>query len=116
MGHLAHDPIDFELIGPDRSPFWIDTVDQYVAVVIIIQATGMPNYRAATIPASSSLNISAWETDLVDYPDKRLIQYLKFGFPLSLSNDNNLHDTDILNHVSALQYPEAVKEYLWVLF
>ena len=70
----------------------------------IIQSTGLPTYRAARIPVSSSLNISAWEAYLLDYPDKRVIQYLNFGFPLSLSENNNLQNTDVANHVSALQY------------
>ena len=67
----------------------------------------------ARIPVSSSLNILAWEHYLSDYPDQRVIQYLKFGFPLSLSDDHNLHNTNnISNHASAIQYPKAVEEYL----
>ena len=111
-GYLAHDSIAFEFIGPDRLPVYMDTVDQYVTVAKIIQSTGLPNYKAARIPVSSALNIPAWEAYLLDYPDKRIIQYLKFGFPLSLDQNNNLHNIDITNHVSALQYPEAVQDYL----
>ena len=84
---------------------------QYVAVAKIIHSTGLPNYRAVRIPVSSSLNIPEWEAYLLDYPDKRVIQYLKFSFPLSLSKSNNLHNTAVANHASALQYPEAVQDY-----
>ena len=44
---------------------------------------------------------------LKDYPDQRLFQYLKFGFPLSPTNPDMLHNTEIKNHFSALQYPTA---------
>ena len=111
-GYLAHDPADFHFIGPDRFQQSIDTVDQFIAVAKIIQSTNLPNYKMARIPVSSSLNIEAWEQYLSDYPDKRVIQYLKFGFPLSLSDNNDLHNTDISNHASAIQYPEDVEEYL----
>ena len=57
-GYLAHDSTDFEFTGPDRFPLCLDTVDQYVAVVKIIQSTGLHHYRVARIPVSSSLNIS----------------------------------------------------------
>ena len=83
-----------------------------MTVAKIIQNTNLPNYKMARIPVSSSLNIEAWEQYLSDYPDKRVVQYLKFGFPLSLSDNNDLHNTDISNHASAIQYPEAVEEYL----
>ena len=48
----------------------------------------------------------------MDYPDKMLIEYLKFGFPLSLFDPDSLHNTSITNHHSALQYPAAVEGYL----
>ena len=109
MGYLAHDSTDFYFVGPDRLPQSIDTVDQFVAK--IIQTTGLPNYKMARIPVSS-FNIQALEHYLSDYPGKRAIQYLKFGFPLSLSDAHNLHNTDISNHALAVQYPKAVEEYL----
>ena len=41
-----------------------------------------------------------------------LIEYLKFGFPLSLSDLELLNNTSTSNHHSALQYPAAVDDYL----
>ena len=109
---MALDVTDFYFVGPDRPPQSIDMVDQFVAVAKIILSTNLPNYKMARIPVSSSLNIQAWENYLSDYPDKRVIQYLKFGFPLSLTEGHDLHNTDVSNHASAVQHPEAVTEYL----
>ena len=48
----------------------------------------------------------------MDYPGKRILQYLKFGFPLSLNDKTRLNSQHVTNHYSALAYPEAVSEYL----
>ena len=41
-----------------------------------------------------------------------LLQYLKFGFPLSLTSPDQLDNTQVKNHYSATQYPVAIQEYL----
>ena len=46
------------------------------------------------------------------YPDKRILQYIRFGFPLSLSGKTQLNSQHVTNHYSALAYSEAVTEYL----
>ena len=49
---------------------------------------------------------------LHDYPDKILIQYIKFGFPLSLRQPGQLSNTNVHNHPSAIQFPQAVEDYI----
>ena len=87
-------------------------MEQQVKIANIIRSTGKPNYAETRIPIASGLNISAWEKALEGYPDQMLIQYLKFGFPLSLINPDALCVTDIQNHHSAMQFPINVQEYL----
>ena len=77
-----------------------------------IRATGVPNYRQARFPIHSDLNLKAWAKYLQNYPDKRLLQYLTYGFPLSIQNPDDLNNTKVTNHYSALQYPEAIEQYL----
>ena len=73
---------------------------------------GLPNYRVARIPLVSDLVIKAWEYYLMDYPDKFLINYLKFGFPLSINDHTKLSNTNINNHASAIHFPNAIAEYI----
>ena len=40
-----------------------------------------------------------------------MINYLKFGFPLSMKG-NGLYNLEVVNHSSAEAYPEAVQRYL----
>ena len=66
----------------------------------------------ARIPLTSGLNIPAWERELQGYPDDRLLQYIKFGFPLSLISPDRLHNQEVSNHFSARQYPQDIQKYL----
>ena len=81
-------------------------------MVTVIRDTKLPNYKMATYPVCSKLNLHAWHCYVHDYHDKRLIQYLTFGFPLSIQDDSNLHKTEITNHYSAVRFPGAVSQYL----
>ena len=49
---------------------------------------------------------------MADYPDQRLLQYLTFGFPLSLDKRNELNNYHTVNHFSARQFPDVVADYL----
>ena len=100
-GFLNHQGADFEFIGPDRAPVLINSVQTCLEVANIIRDTGFPNYRVARIPLVSDLVIKAWEYHLRDYPDKILINYLKFGFPLSINDHTKLANTNVNNHASA---------------
>ena len=111
-GFLNHGQAVFEFIGPDREPVQLNSIEEYLQVADIIRTTNSPNYRCARIPIISDLNISAWEKHLQDYHDQFLIQYLKFGFPLSLKCPDNLSRTDITNHFSAVSEAKAVTNYI----
>ena len=112
VGFLNHTVPKFSFIGPDRAPVDIKSVEQCLHIAEVIANTGCPNYAQARIPLVSNLNIHEWEKELYDYPDRMLIEYLKFGFPLSLANPDNLHNIKVVNHHSAIQYPDAVNDYL----
>ena len=66
----------------------------------------------ARIPIKLGLNVEAWERHLYDYADKRVLQYIKFGYPLSLNNPNELCNKEVINHFSAPQYPNQVQNYI----
>ena len=66
----------------------------------------------ARIPIKSGLNVQAWEHYLHDYADKCLLQYIRFGFLLSLIAPHELCKKEAINHYSAIQYPSQVQEYL----
>ena len=112
IGYLNQAPNDFSFTGPDREPIDINSIDKLLYVADIILGTGVPNYRMARIPIKFGLNVEAWEHHLSDYADKRLLQYIKFGYPLSINNPQELCNKEITNHYSACQYPKQDQEYL----
>ena len=111
-GFLFQDPGDFLFTGPDRDFVDINSIDMCIHIAEIIKSTGQPNYRQARFLISSGFNLQAWEHYLQHYPHRNLLQYLKFGFPLSIECPDDLCNTCIMNHHSATQYPDAVQQYL----
>ena len=112
FGFLTHSEHNFSFTGPDRCPTSLDSLDGYITAAKIIKKTGLPNYRMARFPVQSGLNIEAWRRYLTDYPDKTLIGYLTYGFPLLISNSDSLCNHSVSNHYSALQFPASVDQYL----
>ena len=87
---------EFEFIGPDKEPVFIDSVDKLIKIANSIRNSGLPNYRGIRIPIKSGLNIEAWEKYLQYYVDKRVLQYIKFGFPCLFVTLVNLRITKLL--------------------
>ena len=56
-GFLLLDSGSFDLIGPDKAPVTIASIDQCTALANNIRETGKPNYQQARIPINSGLNI-----------------------------------------------------------
>ena len=112
VGYLTQVNTEFSFIGPDREPVELDSVDTLLRVADIIKDSGQPNYKFARIPIKSGLKVGAWEKYLRDYSYKRVLQYIKIGFPLSLINPDELNNVQITNHFSACQYPHQVQEYI----
>ena len=111
-GFLAKTSTEFKLCGPDREPRASYTLEHHIGMAKAIRNTKLPNYKFARFPVPSNLNLDAWRHHLKDYHDQRLLQYLTYGFPLSINNPSDLHNTDIKNHHSAMQFPAAIQQYL----
>ena len=88
-GHLVHADTSFRIVGPDRDLVQIDSVQKCLEVADIILGMGLLNYRMACILIKSGLHLRAWERQLIDYCDQHLLQYLTFGFPLSIDEPIN---------------------------
>ena len=103
---------DWSFIGPDKEPVAINSIDIALDVAAVIKNSGVPNYQAARIPIVSDLNLAKWRDILTDFPYPKLLDYLTFGFPLSLRHPDSLVNKHVKNHFSAIQYPDQVKKYI----
>ena len=78
----------------------------------IIRQSGLPKYKQARVPLNSGLRIEAWKKYLSKYEDQKLVQYLQFGFPLSITQSKVLYNHNVKNHYSALQFQDEVRACL----
>ena len=97
---------------PCAPPIDMSDHNQYLAVVEAVLQSGVPNYRGARVPLSSTFNLQYLKEMIVDYHDKKLIDHLTFGFPLGLAGGARIKSNAKDNHASALNFPEAVEEYI----
>ena len=94
-GFLFQESGDFQFIGPDREAIDIATVNQCINIADIVRETNKPNYQQARVPLNSGLNLQAWDNYLQHYPHRIVLQYLKFGFPLSIEDPDALNNTAV---------------------
>ena len=110
MGFVCKDTLCTDALTCDtldmRSP------SDYLHLVSQVLESCCPNYKGRHIPLAASFNLDFLRSKIHDYHDKRLLDYLTFGFPLGLSKNVTIESNADINHSSALQYPEAVEDYI----
>ena len=85
---------------------------EYLQLVSQVLDSGCPNYRGKRVLLTSSFNLDFIRSEIHDYHDKKLLDYLSFGFPLGLDKNVPVYNNAENNHHSALLYPEAIDEYI----
>ena len=78
---------------------------------LLVAATGCPNYKVARVKVPTDLNIDNWRALCVNYHDKLLLEYLEYGFPLCVNRDAFVFNEHIVNHPSAVQFPDDIDTY-----
>ena len=86
--------------------------DEYFQAVTDILSSGRCNYAGERISLPSVFNWAYLEQELKSYHDKKLLDYLQFGFPLGLKKGVRICSNATNNHQSALVFPEAVDNYI----
>ena len=69
------------------------------------------NYNSARVPVPSGLSISAWRQHLEGYHDKKLADFLEFGWPVNCQGEAILTPTYV-NHPSARNYSGDIDYYI----
>lgn len=76
-----------------------------------LQSASCPNAFSLRLPVPSTLNIPKWRTQLRDYPDHNLCDFLEFGWPIGYSASTPPVSTQ-RNHGSALAQPHVIDAFL----
>ena len=61
----------------------VDLVSYMAKANRAIRQSGMPNVKHCRIPEPSKLNLEVWEQELADYQDKGIVEFLRYGWPIS---------------------------------
>ena len=67
----------------------------YLQIVEEVTNSGVPNYKGCKIQLLSCFNLSYWQDKLRQYEDKEVVNLMRFGFPLGLTNHSNLHRSKV---------------------
>ena len=67
-------------------PLDMQDSEAYLSLVSDVLSSGLPNYRSVRVPLPSVFNWDYLQEHIESYHDGRLLDYLKFGFPLGLKD------------------------------
>ena len=76
-----------------------------------LREADLPNFQSLQIPVKSKWNIPFLDSLLVDYHDKQITQFLKFGFPINYQGPVT-ESVIVKNHRGATDYPVQIRQYL----
>ncbi len=76
-----------------------------------VKDSGDYNYKAARIPVPSNFHIEAWEKYQDLFTDHRVVDYIKYGFPVDYEGCF-IPTLTPNNHSSALAHPKDIQDYI----
>ena len=97
---------------PCSLPVDMNDPSAYLRAVDLVVASGVPNYKCARIPLTSGFNWEYIEHHIQDYHDKIILDYIKYGFPLSIMADQVIESGAKDNHSSAKAYSGEVSQFI----
>ena len=77
-----------------------------------VTQSGVPNRYGCRIPLVTKWNLQLFDAFLLDYKDREVIEWLRYGFTISRHDDINDPTLAERNHKGATMYPEAISEYI----
>ena len=98
--------------GKGSEPLDMNDSKAYLAAVSDILSSGLPNYLGRQIPFPSVFNWNYIENYIGLFHDGQLLDYLKFGFPLSLHNREGIRSNATSNHYSATAYANEIGKFI----
>ena len=84
---------------------------QLAAIYSNVARTRQHNYQLARIPLRHDLNISAWRTQLRNYADYDICDFLEFGWPMNYTAQYPPTPTQN-NHASARAFKSDIDQYI----
>ena len=80
--------------------------------IFSVRALGKPNYLEARVLVPTRWDLDLLESFLEDYEDKLVVDFLRYGWPMSRSILPLTNGSAKVNHKGALEFPDAINHYL----
>ena len=77
-----------------------------------VKETGSPNFESAKIPMKSRWNIDYMRRHLSGYHDQMVVTLCKYGWPIGITDSENLERQSVKNHSGAREFPDQMDEYI----
>ena len=103
--------IDLAKEGKD-SIRWIRRLDRDLDLHYLIWEKGYPNRYGAKIPLETKWNLQKMEELLIDYEDREVVQWMKYGWPTGKVPGTQSPYIWTKNHKGAEDHPAALRQYI----
>ena len=77
-----------------------------------VRQKGYPNRWGAKIPIKPNWNLKLLEQLLEGYPDRDIVEWMKYGWPIGRLPTMEDPTVTFKNHKGATEHPEALEEYI----
>ena len=77
-----------------------------------VKQSGSPNFEIARIPIDSNWNIDYMTRHLAGYHDQMGITLCKYGWPISMTDSENLERQSVRNNSGARDFPDQMNDYI----
>lgn len=77
-----------------------------------ILESGVFNFQGLQLPVQSRWNTELLDNLLQEYPDKEIISFLQYGWPIDRDPELPIPDCGDLNHKGAVLYPQYVDQFI----
>ena len=96
----------------DHGPAWEKFCWDMVRLSEQVMSEGYPNARGARIEVESGWNLNLLESLLQGYEDKEVVEWLRFGWPVSRPPNWSSPEPTFSNHCSATEFPHEIQKYI----
>ena len=90
----------------------MEAQDTAISTCRTVREKGYPNRWGAKIPIQPQWNLTLFQELLQGYPDKEIIQWMKYGWPIGRLPTMEDPMITFRNHKGATEYPKTLQKYI----
>ena len=101
-----------EAICPPDPELLLSGESNPLQTIFSVRASGKPNYLGARVPVPTHWDLDLLENLLADFEVKLVVDFLRYGWPMSRSILRLTKGSAKVNHKGAIEFLDAINQYL----